>query len=89
MFLNYVSGVSAVGIVIACGLDDRGSFSDRDNIFSSTPQLPDQLSGPSSLLCDGYQGLSGRGVKLTTNFHLVPRSTMVSYTSTPPYVFME
>jgi hypothetical protein len=43
-----------------------------------------------TLLSNGYQGLfpwgqSGRGVKLTTHLHLVPRSKNEwSYTSTPP-----
>jgi hypothetical protein len=48
---------------------------------------------PPSLLSNRWwglfcQGQSGRGVKLTTRLQLVPRSREVSYTSTPPYVFM-
>jgi hypothetical protein len=50
-------------------------------VFSS-PQCPDRLWGPPSLLSDGYRGLcplgwGGRGLKLTTHLHLVPRSGMV------------
>jgi hypothetical protein len=34
-------------------------------------------------------GINGRGVKLTTHLHLVPRSKNAwSYTSTPQYAFM-
>jgi hypothetical protein len=47
-------------------------------IFSS-PRLPDRSWGPPNLLPNGHRGLfplgeSGRGVKLTTHFQLVPRS---------------
>jgi len=47
--------------------------------FFSSPPRPDRLCGPTSLLFNVYQGLfpwgqSGRGVKLTTHLHLVPRS---------------
>jgi hypothetical protein len=45
----------------------------------SSPSHPDWLWGLPNLLCNGYQGLfprgqSGRDVKLTTHFQLVPRS---------------
>jgi hypothetical protein len=50
--------------------------------YFSTPLRPDRFRGPRSLLSDGYRGLfpweySGRGVKLTTQLHLVPRSRTV------------
>jgi hypothetical protein len=51
-------------------------------ILFSSPQCPDRLGGPPSLLSNGYRRLFpraqiGRGVKLTTYLHLVPRSRMV------------
>jgi len=50
------------------------------NILTGYPKLP-SCSSPPSLLFNAYQGLfpwgqSGQGVKLTTQFHLVPRSRM-------------
>jgi hypothetical protein len=49
--------------------------------FFSSPPRPDRLWGSPNLLSNGYQRLStwrqsGRGVKLTTHLHLVPRSRM-------------
>jgi hypothetical protein len=73
---------SAVGITTDYGLGGCGSIPDKDKRFFFTPQRPDRLWGPPSLLSNGYCGLfhwgqSGRGVKLTTNSHLVQRSRMV------------
>jgi hypothetical protein len=45
--------------------------------FFSTPQCPDRLWWPFSLLSNGYWILSGDKVKLTTHLHLVPISRMV------------
>jgi hypothetical protein len=58
-----------------------GSSPGRGWGFFSSPPCPDRIWGVPSLLSNGYQGLfpwgqSGRGVKLTTHFHLVPRSRM-------------
>jgi len=49
--------------------------------FISSPPRPGRLSGPPSLLHNGYRGLlrrdySDRNVKLTTHLHLVPRLKM-------------
>jgi len=41
------------------------------------------LWGPRTLLCIAYRGYSGRGVKLTTHFHLVSRLRMRR--ATPPF----
>jgi hypothetical protein len=60
------------------GLDGQSSIPCRGN----PPQCPDQLWGPPSLLSDGYQrqfpgGLSGWGMKVTTDLNLVLKSRMV------------
>jgi hypothetical protein len=43
------------------GLDGRDSIPGRDKRFVSTPQRPDRLWGPPSLLSNGYWGLIHRG----------------------------
>jgi hypothetical protein len=58
-----------------------GSSPNRGWEFISSTPRPHRLWGTPSLLSNGYQGLflwgqSGWGVKLTTHFHLVPRSRM-------------
>jgi hypothetical protein len=45
--------------------------------FFSVPQLSDLLWGPPSLVFNGYRGLSGWCVKLTTHLHLVPKSRIM------------
>jgi hypothetical protein len=68
-----------VGIATGYGLDDRGvrvRVPVGARIFSS-PRRPDRLWGPSSLLSNGHQGQSDRGVKLTTHLQLAPRSKKV------------
>jgi hypothetical protein len=62
--------------------------------FSSSPSRPDRLLGPPSLLSNRYQGLfswglSGRGVKLTTHLHPVPRlRTHGAILPLPQYAFI-
>jgi hypothetical protein len=72
---------SSVGIATRYGLDGRDSVPGRGRRSFSTPQRPDPLWGPPSLLSNGHRRLfprrkSGRGVKLTTRLHLVSRSRM-------------
>jgi hypothetical protein len=79
---------SVVTIATAYGLDDRRvgvRVPVGSRIFSS-PCRPDGLWGPPSLLFNGYRRQSGRGVKLTTHFQLVPRSRKCG--SIHPCVFM-
>jgi len=44
--------------------------------FSSSPNRLVRLWGPPNTLFNGYQGQSGRYVKLTTYYYLVPRLRM-------------
>jgi hypothetical protein len=65
----------------ACGLGDRDSIPGRGKRFSSIPKSPERLWGPHSLLFNEYRrlfpGENGRGVKLTTHLHIMPRSRVV------------
>jgi hypothetical protein len=85
---------SSDSIVSDYGLDDRAigvrsPAGEKD--FSIYPLCPDRLWGPPSLLSNGYRGVlspsekRGRGVALTTQPYLVPRSRMSrSYTASSP-----
>jgi hypothetical protein len=53
---------SSVSIATRYGLDGLGSIIGKENIFASTPQRPDRLWGPSSLLSIGYRGHFPGGV---------------------------
>jgi hypothetical protein len=58
-------------------LDDWGFILGRDRDFLLSSR-PDRFWGPPSLLSNKYRGLfppeeTGRGVKVTTHLHLVPR----------------
>jgi hypothetical protein len=75
-----VSRDSSVGIETGYGLDGRDSIPDRGEIFfftvASRPSLgPTQRRILRVLVF--LRRYSGRSVKLTTYFHLVPRSRMV------------
>jgi hypothetical protein len=79
--INKDSRDSAVGIAAGYGLDDQevGVQVPVGSRFFTSPCYPERLWGPLSLISNGYRGLfprgwTGRGVKLTTHLHLVPRS---------------
>jgi hypothetical protein len=66
---------SAVGTATGYGPDDRGVGVRVPVGPRISPNRPDRLWGPPSLLAYGKPGLfSGRGVKLTTHLEPVPRS---------------
>jgi hypothetical protein len=81
---------SAMGYWLDVGGSNRG----RGWEFFSSPPRSDRLWGLPSLLSSGYQdvfpcGWSGRGVKLNSYFHLVPRSRMRgAIPSLSQYTFM-
>jgi hypothetical protein len=52
---------SSVGIAMGYGVDAQVSITGRGKRFFSTPQRPDQLWGPDSLLSNGYLGLFPQG----------------------------
>jgi hypothetical protein len=79
---NTGSRDNSVGIAMGYRMDGRGSIPDTGKTLFSSPQRPDRLWGPPSLLSNGYRrffpvGQSGRGVNLTAHLHLVPRSKLV------------
>jgi hypothetical protein len=59
--LNYVGvGIAQVSITMGYGLDGPGSIPGSVR-FLSSPQRPDRLWGPPSLLSNGYRQLLPRG----------------------------
>jgi hypothetical protein len=52
---------NSVGIVTVYGVDGRGLISSKGKTLLSTPQHPDRLWGPLSLLFSGRRGLFPRG----------------------------
>jgi hypothetical protein len=85
---------SLVGMATRCGLDGRGLIAERGMRFFSTPQRPDRLWSPPSLLSNGYLRLLLRRVKRLGRKadHSPPSSVVVNNDGTvtplPPYVFM-
>jgi hypothetical protein len=67
---------SSVGIATGYGLDDRriGVRVQLESRIFTSPCRSDRLWGPHNLLSNGYRGLSGRDMKPTIHFQLVPRS---------------
>jgi hypothetical protein len=96
---RYLTGEpgSSVSIVSGYGLDDWAIEVWSPAIakgFFLYPLCPDRLWGPTSRLYNGYRwsfaGLKrGRGVTLTTHFHLMPRSIISrSCIYSPPSAFL-
>jgi hypothetical protein len=88
---------SVVSIANGYGLDHQAIrvwFLARPRVFTS-PYHPERLCGPPSLLSNGYRELFHRAVK-QKGFEADPSpptsakfKKIWTYTSTPPYVFME
>jgi hypothetical protein len=76
----------AVGIATGYGLGGGGVGVrvPAGTWFLSPPCRPDRFWGVPSLLSNGYRGLSGRSVKLTTHL-LVPRSIIRESTHPLPH----
>jgi hypothetical protein len=74
--VKYGSRDSAVGIAAGYGLDGRmvGVRVPAGTGIVFSPRRSDQFWGPPSPLSNGYRGLSGRVMKLTTHLQPVPRS---------------
>jgi hypothetical protein len=80
---------SSVGIVTGYMLDRLGSIPGRDKRYFSSPQCPDQLWGPPTLLSNGYWGLFfGWSMRLTTHLNLLLRLRMVELYLHCTYNFM-
>jgi hypothetical protein len=59
-FGSFLALDNSVGIGMCYGLDGQGSILGRGKRFFSTPQCPDRLWTPPSLLSNGYHGLFRR-----------------------------
>jgi hypothetical protein len=57
------SQYSSMGTATGYGLDGRGSIPGRVKRRFSTPQYPDRLWSPPSILSNGYWGVLSPGVK--------------------------
>jgi hypothetical protein len=69
---------SSVGIATSYELDGRGSIPGKGKDFSLFHKVQTALEPHYAVGIRGStQGYSGRGVKLTTHLHLVPRSRMM------------
>jgi hypothetical protein len=74
------------------GLDGQGPTPGRGKIFLFIVSRPaSRTTQPSIQWVPGLisPGSSGRGVKLITNLHLVPRSRMMEVYIHSPYVFID
>jgi hypothetical protein len=88
----YMSQGSSAVIMTGYRLDGRGSIPSRDKRYFFSPQCPDQLWGPPTLLSSGYWGLflqrkSGWSMRLITHLHLLPRLRMVDL-YLQPHIFV-
>jgi hypothetical protein len=84
---------SGFGMATGYKLGGRGAGVPVKAGFFISPERADMFWGASSLLSNWYWELiprnwSGRDVKLTTHFYLVPRSRMVQLYLHSPYTFM-
>jgi hypothetical protein len=69
------------------GLDGWRSIPGTGKRIFFSPQHPDLIWGPPSLISSGYWRLFPRGVKLTSDIFLVPRSRMVElYLHSPTHL---
>jgi hypothetical protein len=76
IFYPNIWGYNSAGIATSYGLEDRDSIPGRGKT-SSSPQRPDWLWGPPTLLCNGYWGLKAVGTWTWPFFSIWGRQRMV------------